>query len=262
MRYTEAPARRAELLRLVGATGYVSSLVAAEQFGVSDMTIRRDLRELAAQGLLRRVPGGASAVVPPPGLPFADRHAEAASEKAAVAFAAVGLLAGAGVVALDAGTAVTALAALMPAGLTVITHSVPALTACTARDDLDVIALGGWYQRRTQSFTGPLTRAALGELAVHVAVLSATAVTPAGAFCANAEDAETKRAMASVADRVVLLLDHGKLRESAPMRILGLDAIDAVVVDSGATDEQLGMLRASCRQVIVAAVSTSAAAEA
>ena len=60
VRYTDAPARREELLRRLSVEGYVSSSRVAEELGVSEMTIRRDLRQLEADGLARRVVGGAS----------------------------------------------------------------------------------------------------------------------------------------------------------------------------------------------------------
>jgi DeoR/GlpR family transcriptional regulator of sugar metabolism len=192
------------------------------------------------------------------------------------------------VIALDAGTTVAELAALLPGGRTVVTHSVPVITACTARDDLDLIALGGAYHPPTRSFTGPLTRAGLADLAVDVAVLSATAAGPPGAhpsavgpadgnpvnpavagppgahptsrtaagppgaYSANATDADVKRAMAAIAGRVILLLDHTKIGARAPMRFIGLAAVDTVVVDEGVAVDQLAMLRECCRQVVVA----------
>jgi DeoR/GlpR family transcriptional regulator of sugar metabolism len=250
VRYSAAPRRRDELLRHLAESGYVSSSAAAAALGVSEMTIRRDLRRLAEEGRLRRVVGGAS--VPDAGRPFELRRTEAAGEKEAVATAAVPLLAGARVVALDAGTTVAALARHLPGGLTVVTHSVPVITRCADRDDVDVIALGGAYHRATRSFAGPATRAGLADLAVDVAVLSATAAGPAGAYSADPWDADTKRAMAAIAARVVLLLDHGKLDARAPMRVLGLDAVDAVVVDDRATGDQLAMLREHCGHVVVA----------
>ena len=57
VRYTDAPARRDELLRRLATEGYLSSSRVAEELGVSEMTIRRDLRQLAAEGLARRVVG-------------------------------------------------------------------------------------------------------------------------------------------------------------------------------------------------------------
>jgi DeoR/GlpR family transcriptional regulator of sugar metabolism len=61
--------------------------------------------------------------------------------------------------------------------------------------------------------------------------------------------------MAAIADRVVLLLDHRKLGARAPMRVLRLDQVHAVVVDDGATPDQLAMLRERCDHVVVAAVA-------
>ncbi|GAA0938223.1 hypothetical protein GCM10009557_95950 [Virgisporangium ochraceum] len=120
------------------------------------------------------------------------------------------------------------------------------------RDDVELIALGGAYHASTRSFTGPITRAGLDDLAVDVAVLSATAAGPDGVYSANASDAETKRAMARIAGRVVLLLDHGKIGARAPMRFLDLGAVDVVVTDAGAGEEQVALLRSRCREVVVA----------
>ncbi|WP_203933741.1 DeoR/GlpR family DNA-binding transcription regulator [Virgisporangium ochraceum] len=252
VRYTQAPERRGELLRRIGESGYVSSTEAAAALGVSEMTIRRDLRQLAAQGLVNRVAGGASGAPPATGAPFEQRSDAAAGEKAAVARAAVALVPPGSVVALDAGTTVAALAGLLPGGLTVVTHSVPVITTCVGRDDVELIALGGAYHASTRSFTGPITRAGLDDLAVDVAVLSATAAGPDGVYSANASDAETKRAMARIAGRVVLLLDHGKIGARAPMRFLDLGAVDVVVTDAGAGEEQVALLRSRCREVVVA----------
>lgn len=250
MRYTQAPQRRAELVRRVGESGYLSCAAAAHELGVSEMTIRRDLRTLAGQGLLNRVAGGAS--TGPAARPFDQRRTAATAEKDAVARAAVALLAGDSVVALDAGTTVAALAGWLPGDLTVVTHSLPVILACAGRDDLELISLGGEYHAPTRSFAGPLAGAALSRLAVDVAVLSATAAGPRGVYSATSWDAETKRAMASIARRVVLLLDHRKLAARAPIRIMELGGVDTVVIDAGATAAQLAMLRERCANVVVA----------
>src|SRR4051812_22800754 len=117
VRYTEAPQRRAELLRRVGAAGYLSSAAAAASLGVSEMTIRRDLRELAAQGLVNRVAGGASVLVTP-GAPFETRRAAAPVEKQALARAAGPPLPDAPGVAPDARPTPTPLPPRPPGGRT------------------------------------------------------------------------------------------------------------------------------------------------
>lgn len=259
MRYAQAAARRRELLRRVGEVGYVSSTQVAASLGVSEMTVRRDLRQLASQGLVNRVAGGATILAPAFGMPFEQRRVAATAEKQAVARAAVALLSSDAVMALDAGTTVAALAARLPGGVTVVTHSVPVILACTEREDIELIALGGAFHGPTRSFTGPITRTSLEDLAVDVAVLSATAAGPAGVYSANASDADTKRAMARIARRVILLLDHGKLEQRAPIRFMDLDAVDVVVIDGGASAEQVALLRAGCRQVVVAPPAPTAA---
>jgi len=258
MRYARAPERRREILRRLRDTGYVSSTQVALALDVSEMTIRRDLRQLSAQGLVNRVAGGASRPLPAAGTPFDERRDAATAEKWAVARAAVPLIPPGAVVGLDAGTTVAALAGLLPAGLTVVTHSVPVIQACTSRDDVELIALGGAYHGPTRSFTGPITRASLEDLAVDVAVLSATAAGPGGIYSANASDADTKRAMARIAGRVVLLLDHNKLNRRAPMRVMDLAAVDVLVVDAGAAADRVALLRDACRQVVLAPLEAAA----
>src|SRR5947209_17116169 len=125
VRYTDAPARRDELLRRLAAEGYVSSARLADEFGVSEMTIRRDLRQLASDGLARRVIGGASLPALGHGLPFEQRAGSGSAEKRAVAAACLAMLDDATTIALDAGTTVAPLAGLVRPGTTIISHSAP-----------------------------------------------------------------------------------------------------------------------------------------
>ncbi len=252
MRYTEAPARRAELLRRLLAQGYVSSAQLAGELDVSEMTIRRDLRQLEYEGQARRVVGGAS--LPDwagQGLPFEERNRADSIEKQGIAAACADYLRGVATLALDAGTTVAPLAAMIEPGTTVITHSVPIITAVTARDDLNLIALGGNYQSGTRSFAGPITCDTLQALSADVTVLSATAVTESGMLCANTLDAEIKREMSGIAARTVLLVDHTKFGLRAPIRFGTLDLVDVVFTDSLAPAEHVRMLRAAGVEVIV-----------
>lgn len=251
MRYTEAPARRAELLHRLTTDGYVASARLAAELGVSEMTIRRDLGQLHVEGLARRVTGGAT--LPSDAQTFAERHRAGAAEKRAIAAACAGLIGPAVTVALDAGTTVAPLADLLPPGSTVVTHSVPVIMACTARDDLDLVGIGGAYQPESRAFAGPAARAGFDGLLVDVAVLSATAVDRSGLLSANALDADVKRAMAAIAELVILLVDHTKLDRRAPIRIGPLSLVHTVVTDAGATPAQVGRLRDAGVEVVVAA---------
>ena len=253
MRYTEAPARRDELLRRLGAEGYVSSAGLAAEFGVSEMTIRRDLRQLATEGLARRVPGGASLPgADGVGVPFEERDRSGGVEKRLIAAACLPLLDGAVTVGLDAGTTVAPLARLLAPGTRVVTHSAPVISACTQRDDVDLVAVGGEYQPTTRSFAGSLARHSLEALSLDIAVLSATALDRSGLLCANTLDAEVKQAMAASARMCILLADASKLGARAPIRFGALDLVDVLVTDDRAEPHDLALLRGAGLHVIVA----------
>lgn len=239
MRYGAAADRRSELQRLVQGQGYVSSRQVAEQLQVSDMTIRRDLDQLAEQGLVLRVVGGARRAG---GAPFAERAASGTGAKEQVAGAcarlfADGLLTAGMVVALDAGTTVERVAAVLPAGVTVVTHSVPVLAACAERDDVSLIGLGGSYHAPTRSLGGPETRAQLANLHVDLAVVSASALQARGLYCHDPTEADTKRSMLAAATTRLVVADSQKLSARAPIRIAGWDGVDVLVTDDGLTGQ-------------------------
>jgi DeoR/GlpR family transcriptional regulator of sugar metabolism len=240
VRYADAPARRRDLLDRLGQTGYVSSADVAADLGVSEMTIRRDLRRLTDEGLARRVPGGASLPDARGPEPFEARKDSAGAAKRAIAQAAAALLdSDVGSVALDAGTTVAEIVDLLPGGASVISHSMPVITACTAQGDREVVALGGFYEPTTRSFTGPATWKAAAELAVDVAILSCTAIDDRGVYSANAVDAEIKRALIEAADRVVVLADRHKAGRRAAVRFAVPPAVHVLVTDA-AEDELSG----------------------
>jgi DeoR/GlpR family transcriptional regulator of sugar metabolism len=252
VRYTQAPARRDELLRRLLADGYISSAQASSELGVSEMTIRRDLRRLDLQGRARRVLGGARLLGGGEGVPFDERDKADSVAKRDIARACARMLAGSATIALDAGTTVAPLAGLVRAGVTIVTHSAPVVQACTERGDVELIALGGLYRADTRSFVGPMARANLQSISADVAVLSATAVQRSGLLCANALDAEMKRGMAGIAERSILLVDSSKLGARAPIRFGTLAMIDTVITDKGASAEQLELLSHGGTDVIVA----------
>jgi DeoR family fructose operon transcriptional repressor len=215
--------------------GYVSSRQVAAELEVSDMTIRRDLDVLAGQGLVLRVVGGARR---PTGPPFAERASSAAAAKEQIgrtcgALFAGGLLSTGMVVALDAGSTVEQVARHRPGGITVVTHSVPVMAACSDREDVTLIGLGGSYHPPTRSFGGPETRAQLANLHLDLAVVSASALRPRGLYCHDATEADTKRSMLAGAASRLVVADAGKLVAAAPIRVADWRQVDAVVSDDG-----------------------------
>ena len=238
MRYTDAPERRAELLRLAAVDGYVASAEAARRLGVSEMTVRRDLQLLEDAGAVRRVAGGATLVT---SAPFERRDAVETARKRTIAEAAAEEIASATTVALDAGTTVAAVVPFL-GERTVVTHSLPVIEALTRRSSPGLVAAGGHYQPDTRSFAGPLAEETLRNVRCDLAVLSATALDSDGLWGTNVLDAAIKRVLAQQSTRVILLADSTKLARTAPVRIAGLDVVDLVITDGGADPVALAAL--------------------
>lgn len=253
MRYTEAPGRRTELLRRLADDGYVSSAQFAAEFRVSEMTVRRDLRQLEIDGLARRVVGGARQAQG--ATPFEERDRAGSVQKQAIAAACAELLAEARVVALDAGTTVVPLVARLAPGTVVVSHSAPVLAAAIARGDLDVHAVGGQYSPESRAYLGAAATAALAGFAIDVAVLSATAVDATGVLSASVADAEIKRAMADAAGSAILVADAGKLGARAPVRVMPLSRVGTLVTDAAAAPDAVQRIEAAGTRVVLAGVA-------
>lgn len=230
LRYNSAPERREEILRRILETGYVSVPELSGELAVSERTVRRDLQKLADLGLADLVYGGALA---PGGVtprsPFGARSQVRSAEKRAIAALALRFVEPGATIGLDAGTTTVELARLLPPGVTVVTHSLPAMSTLGERAGL--IGLGGFLHPPTQAFTGPDTVSAIGRLRVRTFFLAASGLGPHGAYCGTPLDAEAKQAFLTIADRVVLLADSTKLRQTAPVPICGYARVDALVTD-------------------------------
>ncbi len=245
--YSTAPERRDRVVQFVTDQGYCTVTELSRLFGVSEMTIRRDVSRLVRDGKLRGFHGGVGSLSPQEmlGRDYGDRDQTMAEAKRAIAERAVAMVKPRSVIAIDAGTTGTQFASLLPAdrAVRVITHSLTAVSALAGVGDIEVNCLGGVLHSESMSFAGPSTLSAISNLQIETMFLAASGVNERGAFCANGFDAITKRALIEVSSHVVLLADSSKFTTAAMVKICGWDAIDTVVIDAGINDEQTEMLR-------------------
>jgi DeoR/GlpR family transcriptional regulator of sugar metabolism len=249
--------RRDHILGLVLDRQQVPIPVLAATFGVSSMTMRRDLVALQSQGLLLRRSGQA---VAPPELHVQTsasfRRRAAVSVKEAVARAAVPLFAGARTLMVDDSTSVlpllSLLAAQAPEPLTVVTNYLDVVRLADAEDQVEVHLLGGDYVPVLDATFGSACVEAVGRWHVDVFAFSMPAVDDGRCSHPLPSSVAVKEAMMSAADRRILLLDHTKLGRTAPHVLCAISDVDAVVVDSDITGHHLGMLRATGASVLVA----------
>jgi DeoR/GlpR family transcriptional regulator of sugar metabolism len=235
-----AQQRQAAILDLVRSHGgvRVSHLVA--QFGVSDMTIRRDLEALADRGLVDKVHGGATTVAGPgsteePG--FDAKSVRQRDEKAAIAARAAQLVEPGTAVALSAGTTTAALAALLTdvPGLTVVTNSVPVANALypSPRPDQTVVLTGG-IRTPSDALVGSVAEAAIASLNVDVLFLGVHGMSPRTGFTTpNLMEAGINRLLVHAARRLVVLADHTKWETVGIATIARLEDADVLVTDAG-----------------------------
>lgn len=243
----------------------VTDLVAA--LDVSDMTIRRDINELAQRGLVRRVHGGAVDAQHTAHEPdFALKRTLAADQKLAIARAALAWITPGSSIALSAGSTAHLLAELVAADpslrpLTVVTNSLPvADTLHTAsrraeNRDLDVVLTGG-VRTPSDALVGPVADSALGQLRVDRTFLGVHGLGPDGLTTPNLLEAQTDRALIACAGDVVVLADHSKWGVVGLARIAPLGAVDLLITDDGLPDGARRVAESAVGQLLLAPVPT------
>lgn len=206
-------ARRAAIVA-AARLGEVSTAELSRRFGVTDSTIRRDLRELAGQGMISRTFGGITLLGGGVELNVPAKARKHPDQKRAIGIAAVGYVEPGDIVILDAGTTVGRLASeLRHAGkLTVVTGSMNALFALHDAADVDLIVIGGRLRHTNQGTLGAMAQRMLSSITADKVFLGAEGVHPTrGLSCPTPAQAALKTLMIEQASQVYLLADSSKL---------------------------------------------------
>jgi DeoR/GlpR family transcriptional regulator of sugar metabolism len=222
--------RRQEILRAVqSGSSHVSDL--AQSFGVSEMTVRRDLRELASAGKLERVRGGAVNASAEP--PFEQTVVERFEAKNRIGAAAAALVGDGQTVMIDIGTTTLQAAHhLHGRAVTVVTTSLAVYEELVPDDAIELLLPGGVVRRNYRSLVGVLAEDSLRQLRADVLFLGTSAVDERLAvWDSTMVEVPIKRAMIDAAERVVLLADAEKFAMSGIVRVCAAGDIDHIVTD-------------------------------
>jgi len=243
-----ATQRQEQILATVRLYGAVRVADLVESLDVSDMTVRRDIGELARAGLVRRVHGGAvdpAAAGRPTDEPgFEAKREWSGPEKLAIARAAHATVQPGQAIALSAGTTTYLLAELVAADvslrpLTVVTNGVriaEVLHHAPSPAGLEVILTGG-VRTPSDALVGPVADAALASLRVDRTFLGVHGLDAAGLTTPNLAEAATDRALMASAAATTVLADHTKWGVVGLARIAPLDEVDALLTDDALPDE-------------------------
>lgn len=253
----EAPltSRQRTILDELERRGFVSTTDLAQAFSVSDMTVRRDTRQLSQRGLVRVVHGGVSAVdAAGQNADFAARVREDADAKQRVARACVSLIGERDAIILDAGTTTYQIAQELPTSFagTIITHSAPAIQRCLQLTSARTICLGGELLLDSQAFNGDMTVAAVAGLRAKTAFIGVSGIHDEAFYIERDVERATKLALMNSAERVVVVATQQKMLRYALARLAAFEAADILVTDAPPPRELEDALKAASVNVIVA----------
>ncbi|MBC7561183.1 MAG: DeoR/GlpR transcriptional regulator [Dermatophilaceae bacterium] len=250
--------RQQRILREVNRIGGVRVSGLVNTLGVSDMTVRRDIEVLAADGLVLKVHGGAAAIAgrsaDEPG--FGVKSELNPVAKSAIARVAAGLISPGSSIAISAGSTTYAVAQelLSVPDLTVVTNSprVADLLHNAQRKDLTVVLTGG-VRTPSDALAGPVADATLGSLHVDTLILGVHGIDQvAGLTTPNLIEAETNRALIATARRVIVVADNSKWGVVGLSTFATLDQVDVLVTDTGLAAEARRIVSEQVGELITA----------
>jgi DeoR/GlpR family transcriptional regulator of sugar metabolism len=252
--------RRQQIVDLVYKQGSTTVSELCALFDVSDMTIRRDLRELDRDGLLRRVHGGAvSNLGRSYEPPFQTRSMHLVEAKQAIGRIAAQLIKDGDSLALDVGTTTLEIARNMGNrhNLTIITGSLPiANEICSSHSltsSVRLILTGGIVRAGELSMTGDIAEETYRRLHVDKAFIGVGGVSlESGLTEYNLEDAVVKRALIRYAQQRIVVADGSKLGRTAFASVAPLSMVDILVTDPNAPPEIVAALESMDIDVILA----------
>jgi DeoR/GlpR family transcriptional regulator of sugar metabolism len=239
--------RKKLLLARLDAEGQLVAKTLAQELGTSEDTIRRDLRELAADGLLQRVHGGALPASAATG-DLAVREQVSTADKLALGRFGASLVKPGQVVILDGGTTALQVARHLAPGLraTVVTHSPTVAVELAQHAGIEILMLGGRLFRHSMVNVGAAVIDAASRLRADLFFLGVTGVHPdAGLSTGDAEEAAVKRALHERAAETVVLASPEKLMAASPFVVAALAEIALLAVPRATPARVTRALRAT-----------------
>jgi DeoR family transcriptional regulator of aga operon len=240
--------RRRQIRTLTDASGRVSSDALALRFKTSAVTIRSDLRALAASGALLRTHGGAVSHREGDEVPLAIRAGHHHAEKVRIAQAAVALIRDGDTILLDSGSTTHELAkqlALKPlAHVNVITNALNVAMALAHARHVHLVMLGGVLRANSFTLSGPQSEAALATLSADRLFLGVDSLDPErGLMTPHLMEAQLNAQMIRVARQVIAVADSSKLQRRNLSVIGALDCLDMLITDVHAPPSVVDAIR-------------------
>ena len=231
-----SPEQRLEkILELIASTGFGGVSELSKALNVSEMTIRRDMEKLEAEGHIRRTHGGALTETRSQfELDFKLRKKRFADEKKVIGRIAAKQVLPGQCVFIDAGTTTLAMAEYLKlsGNITVVTNSLPLYFGLLECKNIEVILIGGKVLNSTVSLVGTLAQDNLNAMRFDWAFLGTGGIDlDRGLTHSTMEEIPIKKAAAASARKVAVLADNSKFGYNALSLFMPLDRIDLIITD-------------------------------
>ncbi len=242
--------RQTMILDLLDRTGVVRTADLRELLKVSPGTIRADLREMEAQGVLEIVHGGAVATrsVNDSKLRIDERAHQNTDNKRRIGIRAAQLITNEQTLIVDSGSTTVEFINALPNNLDylqIITHGLNIAVAASRLPNVEVLMPGGIVRSSTQTLVGPQVVSFLEMVNAQIVFLATNGFSiEYGVTTANMLEAEIKRKLIQRADKVVLLADSSKYGKRQALRIMPMDEVDIVISDKDLDDDVVQQMKA------------------
>lgn len=235
-----------EIIRILERDGSIDVNTLSDQFGVTAKTIRQDLAELEAKGLLERVHGGAVYKSNGNGLfPILERKQHNLEEKERIAAAALKYIKNGDTIILDGGSTTLQLAKRLPEQcLVVITNDLIIAGELLPRESITLYLTGGKLRREgVYTLLGREAERIINSYNVNRLFLATSALDfEQGLTVLSEEEAEIKKAMFNAAKEVICLADYSKFHKVAFVPFAPLKKIDRLITDDRISKTDLNRL--------------------
>lgn len=245
--------RHVKIIELLESQTVCSPFELASALHCSEMTIRRDLTELESMNLIKRKHGCAFLVKSAKPNYFHEQLVEQQHEKEAIAKAAIRFIHPYSVICIDSGTTAHTLCRFLPDNipLSVITSNLMTAVELAGKENIQTYVIGGMLYHRARSLMID-AKDALEQHPADIAFISARAFRiPGGAFEHTYPLVETKRALSSIAKKVVLLIDHTKCEHTSLCNSIPLNQIDTIITDNQTSTEIIKKAVGLKKEVII-----------
>ena len=251
----KAAERQLRIRQMLESRDFIDSETLGRELDASESSVRRDLDILEAEGVLKRVYGGAVSVQAPPNRAFdyAVESVRLSDEKSRIARLTAGLIENGQTVILDGGSTVAAVARELAAkSLHIVTNSLPIAESLESLRNIELTLTGGYLDPRLRVMLGPFCEQMLGAIRADAVIMGVGGITEAGLSNNNTLVVGSEQKMIEVASRVIIVADHTKFGRGGMIPVAPLTAAHIVVSDAELSPEYVTMLHDHGIEVLLA----------